>query len=292
MKKPFDTQDEKYIKRIEKRLAYTEVVDEFDPPKDDDVVIWGSFSRTWRNQKKRQLKKGRGAIVSDRIDSPTAHARDYLMFCYQRRPARADQKKILRARTMPIHVRPCIMLDASYVDIRAAWYSILLKVGWNCEYWPGKWLGRGEPPADFPLPDHKVARSAMVTIARSSMLPVWQAGKMTYQRLYNPIENLHIWAVISDVLHCLARIAVEHFECRYVATDGFIIPTRHVSDFTGIIESVGLDWRVKWQGPAIVSGAGAYISKDKMSHRPMSFHEISNLNYDIDMGFLLTRLHT
>lgn len=286
-KKPFNPQDERYAQRIEKRLEKTNLVEVFDEPENEDIVIMGSYSRTWRNEKKRQIKAGKCDIVADRSDSPISHARDYLQACYTRRPAKADTRKILKSKQMPVFVSPCIIREASYVDIKSAWWSIMLRVGWNCEYNPGRWLGYGDPPEDFPLVSNKVARSSLVTIARSSLMPVWKDGKMNFEWVYNNVENLHIWGVIADVLHVIARVAITLYECKYVATDGFILPTRNAPYLQGFIDSLGLETKIKWEGPAIVAGAGSYMHSGQKTLRSATFRPISNIDYSIDANWML-----
>ncbi len=190
---------------------------------------------------------------------------------------------------MPIYVYPCLMYDATYIDIRGAWWNIMRGVGWNCEYYPGMWLGPGQSPEDFPLPTNKVARSSLITIARSSIIPVWKRGIVKQERIYNKTENLHIWGITADLLNSIARIAIELFDCRYVATDGFIIPSRRSEALQSFISTLGLDTREKWRGPCIVAGAGSYMADGHISLRSATFRGIDNIDRTIDIDWVLKK---
>lgn len=289
MKIDFDPQDGKYLEKIEKRLSRTSFVEVFTPPQEGDVVIMGTYSRTWRNKPQREILKGKGVEVHGRVDTPTAHTRDYISFCYPRRPAKKEQRDLLRHKRMPLYAYPCIIRDAVYLDIKAAWFSIVNLVGWDCEYWPGKWLGRGNPPTDFPMPQNKVARSTMVTIGRTTALPVWKEGHMIFQRMYNPTENFHIWGVIADVLNAIGSFAISQ-GARYVNTDGFIIARKKALPIMEYVESWGLECRVKLAGGALICGPGAYACGGHISTRSMGFTMIDCVDREVDSKFLMPRV--
>jgi hypothetical protein len=267
MKRPFNPNDENYLKKIERRLKYTEFVEEFDPPEDGDTVIWGTYSRVWKNKQKRQVMKKYTAEVNGVRDSITSHARDYLTQCYTRRPAKMEQMFKLKGYKMPNYSRPGMFQDGCYVDIRSAWFSICMKAGWNCEYWPGRWLGWGDPPEDFPLIENKVARSALVSVARSTATPVWCNGTVKYQYLYNPVENNHIYSLIAGVLSGIAAVAVDVFGAAYVASDGYILPTKNAQGLMDYIAELGLQSRIKGQGFCVVCSVGSYRAGDVRSKR-------------------------
>jgi hypothetical protein len=258
MKKPFNPTDESYLKRITRRVEYTEFVDEFDTTRPDDTVIWGTYSRVWKNVRRRQVLKRYTAEVNGIADSITSHSRDYLVQCYRKRPAKMEQLQKLKSWRMPNYCKPGILRDGSYVDIRSAWFSVCMLAGWDCEYWPGRWLGVGDAPADFPLKENKVARSALVSVARSTATPVWKDGTVKYQFLYNPVENNHIYALIAGLLSSIAAVAVDVFGACYVASDGYILPTKNVPGLMAYIEEMGLQSRVKGQGLSIVCSVGSY----------------------------------
>lgn len=290
MKKPFDPFDPRFVERIEKRLIITKVVDTFTPPEGDDVVILGTYSRTWKNKKYREVLKKKTIDFLGWVDSPTAIARDYLVYCYERRPAKKEQRDILKNKRMPLYVYPCVMRDCVYLDIKSAWWAITCGVGWNVEYNPSRWVGRGQEPDDFPIPENKVARSSCVTVGRGGPLAIWKAGKIVYQRMYNNLENYHLWGIIADTLHAIATVAIESYECRYVNTDGFIIPTRHLEPLTEYINSWGLVARVKAHGVGVIGGAGAYRVGDHVTLRDMTFHHMDNIDRTIDREWLRQRV--
>lgn len=289
MKKDFDIQNERYLERITKRLSHTFLVEEFTPPKPEDYVILGSLSQTWRNITRREIRQGRADVVGDKVDAPTAHSRDYLLYCYPRRPCKKEQRIALLQKHMPIYVDPCILHDACYVDIKSAWWKIINAVGWDCEYWPGRWLGKGTPPADFPLPTNKVARSALVTIGISSRLPIWHNNVIHYEKVYNRSENLHLWGIVADLLQSIARIGIDQYMAAYVQTDGYIMPQSNAVPFSNFLKSVGLESHIKWKGDVLIVGAGCYISSNHATFRRGRFGKLDNIDRTIDAGWVLNK---
>lgn len=289
MKKDYNPTDEKFIARTRARSQKTVMVKEFTPPQEGDIIIMGTYSRTWRNKPHREIREGKALEVNGLLDTPTAHTRDYLTLCYNRRPAKKDQRAMLKAKRMPLYAYPCIMYDAIYIDIKSAWFSIVNRVGWDCEYYPGRWLGRGSAPVDFPLPENKVARSAMVTIGRTTALPIWKDGKLTTQRLYNNLENYHIWGIIADTLNAIATFALEH-GARYINTDGFILPVKSSPLLVEYIDDWGLVGRAKHAGDAVICGPGAYHIGEYQTIRVMEFHGIDCVDRTIDEGWLRPRV--
>lgn len=289
MKRDFNPDDPKYVERIEKRLAKTEYVKEFSPPEPDDTVILGTYSRTWRNREKREVLKHKAIEFNGRLDSPTAHTRDYLMSCYDRRPAKKEQRELLKRKRMPIYANPGIMTDAVYLDIKSAWFSIVMLAGWNVEYYPGRWFGFGQPPADFPFKDIKVARSALVSIGRTQKIPLWVKGHLKTQPMYNNTENFHIWGVIADTLNCIASVAISE-GARYVNTDGFIISRSKMDFMIDYILDWGLTVKVKAQGGAVICGVGAYQVGSHQTVRGMTFHPCEVIDWEVGEKWLKRRL--
>ena len=283
--------DESYTARIEKRLAYTSYVVEFDPPRPEDVVIMGVYSRMWKTEQKRQVRSDKAVTFNGYKDSPTSHARDYLRSCYTPRLAKRNQAEILRAKRMPLYSHPCILLDAAYVDIKSAWFSILSLVGWDCDYFPGRWFAKGSPPVDFPLQSNKVARSSLVSLARSSHVPVWRNGGTKLEKIFNPCENPHIFGIIADVLNAIAAAAVDYYGAVYVATDGFILPAARVESFQAFISSWGLASSIKGAGDGFVFGPGSYyVGAMRTIHLHQSPRVLDAIDRDTPLMWLLRRI--
>jgi hypothetical protein len=289
MKVDFDPTDSRYTDKIDRRLEKTSIVDFFTPPEGDDVVIMGTYSRTWRNKPYREIMKGKTVSIEGRSDSATAHTRDYLSYCYSRRPAKGEQRDLLKPKRMPLYSLPCIIQDAVYLDIKSAWFSIVNLVGWNVEYWPSLFLGRGQPPRDFQMPDNKVARSALVTIGRTTALPMWDKGKMIYRKMFNATENYHIWGVISDVLNAIAAYALR-CGARYINTDGFILKRANSAALMAYIENWGLEARYKHEGTALICGPGSYVIGPHATARNMNFTACDYVDRSVNAAFLGPRV--
>ena len=290
MYQPFHPSDH-YINKVEKRLKKTVYVNEFTETEPDDVVILGTYSRLWKNTGKREVLKSKAVECNGYLDSPTSHTRDYLAECYTPRKSKIAQRERLSLRSMPLYAAPTIVLDGCYVDIKSAWFSILNIVGWDCDYYPDKWLARGIAPRDFPLPKDKVARSALVSLSRSHGVPVLRHGIVALEPMYNALENPHIYGIIADVLQSIAVVAIEAYGCRYVATDGFIVPTAKAEDFMNFVGSWGLQSRIKAQGSGAIFGAGSYTIGMVSTVRLVNgWKPVDNVDHLVNVNWIWKRI--
>lgn len=191
--------------------------------------------------------------------TPTEISRDYLTIKYPRRLRRKSaQIDILKAeRHAPLLAVPGWYHDYVYVDVEAAYWSILCTVGWNVDYWPFRWLARGDDLDDYPLPKDKLARNYLVSAGLSDGMTIW-TGQRFIEKPGNPLVNHGPYAVIMDTLHALAVIARDQCHAVYINTDGYIVPAASVDTMLARIADYGLRGRVKYDGEAKVYGAGQY----------------------------------
>jgi hypothetical protein len=226
--------------------------------------------------------------------TPTEVAREYLKLHHpEKRRARREQGDEIKApRHAPMWAIPSIVHDASYVDIRAAYWSILNVVGWDTNYYPQKWLSRGRRPTDFPLPDDKVARNSLVSLCRATPARIWKSGKNEYRRIHNPHENHHLWAVVMDVLNAIAHYAVTECSAQYVNTDGYIVPSRFSDKLMTYIDEWGLQARAQERGRAVVKSIGAYkigAKRTLLYDARTQVHELREVHSPADVPWLQSR---
>lgn len=228
-------------------------------------IVIGRYGITAEQTRRRVLLDEALIRVDSWRDTPAALARDYLRVVYPKwKPERWAMQ--WPRRWWPPHpyspqfARVGTFSQGVYLDIRRMWFTILERWGWDCIYLPGRYLSRGRPPSDWPWPDHKEGRNALV----SSAFPV------EFTRLYPPTgeqqrvrrdnDHLHIPLVhlVSDVMHYLAGLAVEAGAV-YVHTDGVIAPTPEVAErIQSIVSDHGFEARVKAHGWGWVRGPGAF----------------------------------
>lgn len=247
------------MRASERQSKYkTILVDNFPPlNRMNERIYWGVLSWTLPARKERWIKPGAMVNVGHGIQTGSEVARDYLDYYH---PARLratgrQAQAITMHRSAPIYCTPTVKDEMSYVDVSSAFWSIMSIVGWDVDYFPGKWIVKGRPPLDFPLADHKVARTSLVMCGLPTPMRVWTGEKMVSQRRNNPHINLGLWSIIMDTLHALGAQAVR-LGAIYVHTDGYILPRESEGEMMEIIRSYQLECKVKARGLAVVLGMG------------------------------------
>lgn len=208
-----------------------------------------------------------GAIRLDGcIETPSAIARDYIGWKYGRAgTVRKGQLDVIRGGSagVPLYAQPCRFRHGWYLDVQSAYYSILNVVGWDVDYWPEKWLGRGEPPADFPFPEHKRARNCLVSCAIGGDVPCYDpsatwADRFEPLKVANALSNQQLWRLVRDVLMSIGAQAVLAGAV-YVNTDGYIVTDESAkAQLEQIIADWGLKARLKAWGAGRVVTHGVY----------------------------------
>lgn len=236
-----------------------------DPYGFQEIIYLGSYSYFFP-QSKRRMVVAHGLIrLGDKIrETPPAVARDYLESVYHHGPrVRHEQIQKIRAglSALPNMAKPCRFDHGFYIDIKSAFWSLMQIVGWNPDYYPEKWLCPGRPPADFPFPDHKIARNCLVSAGLISEVPIYRppdGGSGETQRIGSKILNYSLYRLISDVLNTIAGQA-ESLGAVYANTDGYIAPDPIIgARIAQLIFDWGLTPRIQAEGPGGVRGSGAY----------------------------------
>lgn len=197
-------------------------------------------------------------------ESPGSVARDYLRVRWpqwdpERWALRWPRRWAPPVPYAPMYARPTTSDEMVYVDVRRLWWTLLERFGWSLTYSPGRYLGYGEPPDDYPWPQHKLARNSLVT--GGFPLRLLRVHPRYGERLIHRANrhlNIPMTHWISDVMHLLARWAVDAGAV-YVHTDGYVAPSRHVAErLVRIIGDCGLQAEVRAQGWGWVRAIGAY----------------------------------
>lgn len=277
-----------------KRTKYR-VVSKFpDALADDDFMYLGAFTWTYRNAKVKLIDKGTAVRLDVGRVSPTEYARTYLMLKYGGRP-KATSNQIAKTsihRAAPMVALPGRYQDMVYVDLQAAYWSILKIVGWDVDYNPGSWWGIGQGMEDFPLPNNKLVRNMLVSVATVGNIMVADYGTLKRVDYGNPLLNSSLWACVQDILHMIANFAVNNGAV-YVHTDGYIIPRRMWEHMAAWLDQFGLTIRLKHEGDAIVWGGGRYQFHDsrQLEEREKHGGTVMNIN-PVDDEWIVPRLRT
>lgn len=235
-----------------------------DVEKFDEIVMLGAHSYALINTRRR-IVKDKIKIEPGVLETPSAIARDYVRYIYKQGPraTKAQLENVEGIPPVPSYARPGKFAHGFYIDIAAAYWSIMGVVGWNVDYNPGLWLSPGRPPKDFPFPEHKVARNCIVSAGRMSGIPRYDPRKLPgdpYDEIIrgSELRNNQLPRLIHDILNSIAELAIEAGAV-YVNNDGFIAPTPTIAQrVTGIITDWGLSSRVKAEGGGQVKASGTY----------------------------------
>lgn len=242
-----------------------------DLPRLQDVkepAFLGAYSYTLLATRRRLLRASVCLPLPAGLETPTAAARDYLALTFKRSPkAKSEQIKTIAAglRVHPAFAIPREFSDGYYIDIRSAYWAILNRVGWNLDYWPGRWLGFGRNCLDFPFPQDKRARTCLVSCAISPIsAPYYPAdyhrpeGEKIQKPVKNHLINLQLWRLVQDVLFSIGWEA-QQAGAIYGYIDGFIAPDyASMARVLEVIGSWGLQARIKQTGRGAVNGRGDY----------------------------------
>lgn len=262
-----------------------------------DVTFIGSFAWTQTSAKRRWMKRDYVYRLLVPV-SPADIARDYLAVRYQhyRMRCRTSQYHALvrDVRAAPLYCKPGYIQDAVYLDMTGAYWQILQTVGWNPEYLPGRYLGVNDNVLDFPYQSIKLARNSLVSVALPGRTRLWTGEKFATMKRKSKWQNLILWGLVQDVLHGIALDMVEHCDCRYVHTDGYIMPASQQARAQSVARAWGIVLRLKYASFARIRNTGDYDMSGHTSGRParMRTSIYSNLRDDIDRSWLRRRFRS
>lgn len=245
----------------------------------DDNVILGSFSWYWMNSRKKDILRKFHLDFGQTITTPSEIARTYLELKYPKQRTTGEQAREFKIpRSAPLYCQPHKFEQAVYVDIKSAYWQILQIVGWDADYNPNKWLGRGEPMDDFAYADIKLSRNCLITAGLPTDATFWKGQEQTFKRLatHNRTSNMGIWALTMDILHGVAWDCIAAGAC-YAHTDGYICDTDRLGAVLGAIAEWGLEARVKRVGEAEVYGVGCYSFGSQQTNNPKQKHAYDGL---------------
>jgi len=235
----------------------------------DEPTILGTFSMIKQLSNQRLLRAPYCLPLDGCKETPSAIARDYLIWKYKKGPRVTHiQMQSIRGglRPPPAFAKPANFSHGFYIDIRSTYWSVMERIGWKVDYWPGRWLGRqAEEPSDYPFPQEKIARNCLVSAGLAHAIRRYVPGVKEPKPIQpgNPLSNLSLFRLICDILNSIAWEA-QSLGAVYINNDGYIMTNpKAARDLIQIIFDWSLEPRVKWEGPGYVTGIGTY----KIGHR-------------------------
>lgn len=236
-----------------------------------ETTFIGAFSWTQIGAKRRWLIRRHAIDIGQGIHvTPTDLARAYLKYkfgaTYRKRCTTSQYKSCIGVHHQaPLYANPSRLDSAVYLDVKSAYWQILFTGGWNIEYNPQKWIGWGSPLNDFPYPDIKMARNALVSVSLAGSMRVWQDGQLKVWKRGNQYVNLIMWAYVQDVLNGIAWDMVHMAKAVYVNTDGYIVADEYLEHAYAVADLWGIHITPRHTGAAVVRGAGDYDIGTRLS---------------------------
>jgi hypothetical protein len=203
--------------------------------------------------------------------------------------------KMLEETPPPLYANPS-SFEGVYLDIKSCYYHLITKL-YGVKYARDGWLGRDLEIPEWQVPEefqdilrkYKEVRNAIYGLMRAKVRTVWKIEKeritFSVQNSKNELFYPDVPLAILDITHAISTFAVEKFQARYVAIDGFILPFSQAEPFREWLEGLGFRVGVKAQGETEIKNFYTYaIGKHKTKH----FHTIpqaketqSNLLFDL-----------
>lgn len=252
-------------KRCEKNAGMTiHLVDRFPALSELDALTFlGSFSWTAPSIKTRWVLKQFAYNLGGGVVTPSDIARDYIAIKFGDKRLRCNSKQWLevvkKKKHAPLYAVPCTLTNAFYLDMKSAYWQLLMLGGFDVDYMPKRYLSPRSDVYDFPVPSLKLARNCLVSLGLPSGANVWIPNHgFERKKATRANPNLILWGFVQDVLHGFASDMLSCAGAVYVNTDGYIIPSDRMPDAEAVSDSWGLTVGIKEMGKAVIRGAGDY----------------------------------
>lgn len=227
-----------------------------------DGSLLGYYSVTLPN-KKRIVPIAHTREWEGEINTETSFTRQFMKTLPRRRVRREEFYNYLSTRP-PVFLKPGIIEDAVYIDIRTAYPSIYKNIGWMTDYVRGKYWGSGET-LNYPYPmTWKAGRSYVISGSRHNQFGRYiYNGQVKTKKYFSPYSNPPLVAGVYDVLSCCARFSQYALQAKYWNVDGGIMPEKATDIFLSFLQSIGLEGRIKYRGYAVIMSTGYWKVGDK-----------------------------
>ena len=191
-------------------------------------------------------------------DTETAFTRQFMQTLPKKKARRATFDKYLQA-SPPLLVKPGYIEDAVYIDLSSAYPSLYKLCGWGVEYERGKFYVPDQPLL-YPYPQQwKAGRSFVVTGSRHvGKSTIVNNGSVFTRVFQNPYSNPQMVAFVWDALSMIARFAEYATGAKYWNMDGGIMPVKGSEIFTGFLDMLGLEYKIKARGQSTIVNAACW----------------------------------
>lgn len=210
--------------------------------------------------------------------TPTETARPYIRMIWEEQCAhpKSSRSKWMGYKRVPwsretfplLNINPPLFFDRpshgefTYVDIKAAYFQLYSPATLDLRFNPARGVfGQGliEFLRTAELATLKETRNTIIGVVRARSRMQCSHGKVSKVSTYNRFLAPELWGYLMHTLHAVAHDLLERFDVRYIATDGFIVPTGQAAALREFLaEEWGLETAVKGEGEGSVWALGAY----------------------------------
>lgn len=238
----------------------------------DEITYLGSFSWTQTKTKTKYIIAKHALDIGGGVCTPSDIARDYIVSKWKGKKLRCTKYQyaqfVKNRKSQPLYAVPISGVQASYLDLKSAYWQALMLGGWDVDYSRGSFLSVRSDMLDFPCPHLKLARNTLVSIGLPSRGNMWIPDKgFKHVNGGGAFNNLVLYGFIMDFLHNFAHEIVTRCHAVYANTDGYIVPDEYVKDAFSIADEWGVLLTHRHSGKATVRGVGDYDIGNHISKR-------------------------
>jgi len=238
-----------------------------------DFTFIGSFAWTQPHIKNKMIKSTHAHNYGAGWVTPADIARDYLAVKFGGERLRCNTNQYIdfvkNRIHQPLYCEPVTGMRAVYVDLKSAYWQILMCGGWDVDYSRNRFLSVRSDVLDFPFPHLKLARNTLISIGLPGNSTTWHPEHgFSSMRGGGATINLVLYGFAMDFLHCFAEEMIERAGAVYVNTDGYIIPEFELTNALKIADEWGVQLDLRYDGFATVRRVGDYDIANYRSSRP------------------------
>lgn len=237
------------------------------------ITYLGSFAWTQPHTKIKWMKERFCYNIGGGVVTPSDIARDYLANKFGGVRLKCTTKQyddFVRNRIhQPLYAELVNDMDCYYLDLKSAYWQILMCGGWDVEYSRNSYLSVRSDVFDFPVPHIKLARNSLVSMGLPAQGTLWNPEKgLQKVRGGSSTVNLVLYGFAMDVLHAVGSEMIDRAGAVYVNTDGYIVPKYMAEEAFKIADEWNMRLELRYDGLATVRGAGDYDIGKARSKRP------------------------
>lgn len=237
------------------RRRHITIVDRFPSYFQFDECILGNFAYT--TPKERYILNDYTVHYQGEIETPGYH---FNQICKDIRfPKKTTYYDEL---SYPFYAKPGKLPYGFYLDIRKAYYQIANVYGLECSHREGRYMAFGITRPPEIMQENKLLRALLVSgTYKTSRMTKWKNHELQSITFPNSNYAPMLQRAIMATLHAFAALIREYSV--YSHTDGFIVPYWKFDRVVRELDTRGIQYSIKGEGPVEIFNVGQYRIGDK-----------------------------